>query len=219
MFIGHFGVGFGAKAAATKTSIGTLFLAAQFIDLLWPTFLMVGIERVRIAPGLTKATPLDFEFYPYSHSLLAVVIWAALFAVIYKTIERYRRGAVILGLLVVSHWVLDLVVHRPDLSVAPGVNVKVGFDLWESLAGTLIVEMGIFVVGVGLYMWHTAAKDRVGKWATWALIVFLVFVYLANLFGPPPPNAAALAWVGQSQWLLILWGYWVDRHRIVREVT
>ena len=217
MFIGHFGVGFGSKAAAPKTSLGTLFLASQFVDLLWPTLLLVGAERVRIVPGITKVTPLDFEYYPISHSLLAVFGWAVLFALVYQAIKRYPRGAVVLGLVVVSHWLLDLIVHRPDLPLVPGSSVKVGFDLWASLPGTLVVEMAIFVVGVALYLRKTVARGAVGTWALWVLIIFLVAVYLSNLFGPPPPNVEALAWVGQSQWLLVLWGYWVDRHRTVRD--
>lgn len=221
MFIGHFGVGLGAKAAAPKTSLGTLFLASQFIDLLWPSLLLVGVERVRIAPGITKVTPLDFEAYPFSHSLLAVIGWAVLFALTYQVIKKYPRGSVVLGLAVFSHWLLDLIVHRPDLPLLPDSNFKVGFHLWASLSGTLIVEMGIFVVGVALYVRNTTAKDAVGKWTFWSLIVFLVLVYLSNLFGPPPPNVSALAWVGQSQWLLVLWGYWVDRHRqsLTTEIT
>jgi len=216
MFIGHFGVGFGAKASAPKTSLGTLFLASMLLDLLWPSLLLVGAERVRIAPGITKVTPLDFEYYPISHSLLAVIGWAVLMGLSYQAIKRYPRGSIVLGVLVVSHWVLDLIVHRPDLQLAPGSNVRVGFDLWASLPGTLVVELGIFAVGVVIYLRQTVAKDTAGKWGMWALIVFLVGIYLSNLFGPPPPNVTSLAWVGQSQWLLILWGYWVDRHRFVR---
>ena len=213
MFIGHFGVGFGAKAAAPKTSLGTLFLASMLLDLLWPSLLLVGAERVRIAPGITKVTPLDFEYYPISHSLLAVIGWAVLMGLSYQAIKRYPRGSVVLGVLVVSHWFLDLIVHRPDLPLVPGSNVKVGFDLWASLPGTLAVELGIFAVGVAIYLRQTVAKDSTGKLSLWALIITLIGIYLGNLFGPPPPNVAALAWVGQSQWLLIVWGYGVDRHR------
>ena len=165
------------------------------------------------SPGITKVTPLDFEYYPISHSLLAVIGWALLVALVYQAIKRYPRGAIVLGLAVVSHWLLDLIVHRPDLPLAPGSNIRVGFDLWASLPGTLVVEMAIFVVGVVLYLRSTVAKDAAGKWGLWSLIAFLVVIYMGNLFGPPPPNVTALAWVGQSQWLLILWGYWVDRHR------
>ena len=213
MFIGHFGAGFGAKAAAPKTSLGTLFLASQFIDLLCSSLLLIGAERVRIVPGITRVTPLDFEYYPISHSLLAVTGWALLFALVYRVITRYPRGAVVLGLLVISHWFLDLIVHRPDLPLSPGSNIRVGLDLWSSLPGTFIVELLVFAVGVIIYLRQTRAIDSVGKWSLWLLIGFLLVIYLGSLFGPPPPNVSTLAWVGQSQWLLIMWGYWIDRHR------
>jgi uncharacterized membrane protein len=213
MFIGHFGAGFGAKAAAPKTSLGTLFLASQFIDLLWPSLVLLGAERVRIAPGITRVTPLDFEYYPISHSLLAVTGWALLFALVYRVVSRYPRGAVVVGLLVMSHWFLDLIVHRPDLPLSPGSNVRVGLGLWSSLAGTVVVELFVFAVGVVIYLRRTRAVDRVGKWSLWLLLGFLLVIYIGNLFGPPPPSVSALAWVGQSQWLLIIWGYWIDRHR------
>jgi hypothetical protein len=213
MFLGHFGVGFGAKAAAPKTSLGTLFLAAQFIDLLLPTLVLVGLESVAIAPGITRVTPLDFTHYPISHSLLAVLIWGVGFGAVYYLLRRYPRGAWVCGLAVVSHWLLDLVVHRPDLQLAPGLPVLVGLGLWNSLPITLIVELGIFVIGVGLYVRTTAAIDRVGSIALWSLVGFLLLVYFGGVFGEPPPNAAAFAWVGQAQWLLVVWGYWIDRHR------
>jgi hypothetical protein len=213
MFLGHFGVGFGAKAAAPKTSLGALFLAAQFIDLLLPTLVLVGLESVAIAPGITRVTPLDFTHYPISHSLLAVLIWGVGFGAVYYLLRRYPRGAWVCGLAVVSHWLLDLVVHRPDLQLAPGLPVLVGLGLWNSLPITLIVELGIFVIGVGLYVRTTAAIDRVGSIALWSLVGFLLLVYFGGVFGEPPPNAAAFAWVGQAQWLLVVWGYWIDRHR------
>lgn len=213
MFIGHFGVGLGAKALAPKVSLGSLFLAAQFVDLLWPTFLLMGVERVRIAPATTAVTPLDFVYYPISHSLLAVICWAALFAGIYHAFCRYPRGAMVLGFAVVSHWFLDLVVHRPDLPLYPGGAQLVGLGLWSSLGATLAVELPIFALGLWLYLRTTAASDALGRWGLLGLVVFLVAVYLANLFGEPPPNVTALAWVAQAQWLLVAWGYWVDKHR------
>jgi len=213
MFLGHFGVGFGAKALAPKVSLGSLFLAAQFIDLLWPTLLILGIERVRIEPGITKVTPLDFVHYPISHSLLAVLCWALLFAVPYLLLRRYPRGALVLGLAVVSHWLLDAVVHRPDLPLYPGSTHLVGLGLWSSVGATLAVELGILAVGVWFYVRATVATDAAGRWGLWGLVAFLLLVYLMNLLGPPPPSVTALAWVGQAQWLLVVWGYWLDRHR------
>jgi hypothetical protein len=212
VFIGHFGVGLAAKALATRVSLGSLFLAAQLIDLLWPTLLLLGLERVRIAPGITAVTPLDFEHYPFTHSLAAVLLWGFLFGLAYLGLKRYPRGAIVLGALVVSHWLLDLVVHRPDLPLYPG-SAKVGLGLWDSVAGTLIVELAVFGLGAALYLKTTRSKDRIGAWALWSLLGFLLLVHLGNLLGPPPPSVTAVAWVGQAQWLLVLWGYWIDRHR------
>jgi hypothetical protein len=213
MFIGHFGVAFGAKRAAPRVSLGTLFLAAQFVDLLWPVLLLLGVERVRIAPGITRVTPLDFEHYPISHSLLAVLGWAVLVGGAHFLLRRERRAALIVAALVLSHWVLDLLMHRPDLPLAPGATVLVGFGAWNSLPLTLLIEVPLFLAGLWVYARATVAKDGQGKWALRGLVAFLLVVHLANLFGPPPPDVAAIAWAGQLQWLLVLWAYWVDRHR------
>ncbi len=213
MFIGHFAVGLGLKRFAPRVSLGTLFLAAQFIDLLWPSLLLLGLERVEIAPGITQVTPLDFTHYPISHSLLAVIGWALLFALVYFFLSRSHRAAIAIAAAVLSHWLLDLLTHRPDLPLYPGNSPHFGFGLWNSLAATLAVEIPIFALGIYLYLRCTTARDRVGSVGLWALLIFLLAVYLGNLFGEPPPNVTALAWVGQAQWLLIAWGYWVDRHR------
>lgn len=216
MFVGHFGLGFAAKKAAPRASLGTLFLATQFVDLLWPILLLLGLERVEIVPGITAVTPLDFIHYPISHSLVTGVLWAALFAGVYFLLRRYPKGAWICGLLVVSHWLLDLLTHRPDLPLVPGGEARLGLGLWSSTTGTLVVELTIFVVGVWLYVRATRALDRVGSLGLWSLVGFLLIVYVGNLTGPPPPSVTAIAWLGQAQWLIILWGYWVDRHRQAR---
>jgi len=216
MFLGHFGIGFGAKAAAPKTSLGTLFLAAQFIDLLWPSLLLVGLETVEIVPGITKVTPLDFTEYPITHSLIAVFGWAVLFAGAYFLLKRYPKGAWVCGAAVLSHWVLDALTHRPDLPLVPGGATRIGLGLWNSLPGTLIVELGIFAIGVWLYLRSTRPLDRVGTIALWALVGFLGVIYFGNLFGSLPPNVTALAWVAQAQWLLVIWAYWIDRHRVAK---
>jgi membrane-bound metal-dependent hydrolase YbcI (DUF457 family) len=216
MFLGHFAVGFGAKQLAPRASLGTLFLAAQFIDLLWPSLVLLGVERVRIAPGITAVVPLDFEHYPVSHSLFAVVGWALLFGTVYFLMRRDRRTSLVLGVAVLSHWLLDWLTHRPDLPLYPG-GARVGLGLWQSLPATLLVELGLFAVGVTLYQRSTRAADRTGRWALWSLVTLLVVIYAGNLFGTPPPDATAIGWVGQAQWLLIAWGYWLDRHRPVIE--
>jgi len=216
MFVGHFGVGFGAKAAAPRASLGTLVLASQFIDLLWPSLLLAGLETVEIRPGITKVTPLDFTSYPISHGLLAVVVWGLLFAGVYQVARKYVAGAVTMFVAVVSHWVLDLLTHRPDLPLWPGSDAKVGLGLWNSLPGTLAVELAIFAAGVAFYVRTTRPVDRTGTYALAGLVAFLLLIYSGNLFGSVPPGVKAIAWAGQAQWLLVAWAYWVDRHRTLR---
>lgn len=217
MFIGHFAIGFAAKTAAPRVSLGTLFLAAQFIDLLWPTFLLMGLERVRIEPGATTVTPLVFEHYPWSHSLLAVLGWAALLAGLHFLLRRDRRSALILAGLVLSHWLLDLLVHRPDLPLWPWGGSVLGLRLWSSLLLTLALEVPLFMLGVWLYSRSTRALDGAGRWGLVGLVLFLFVVYAGNVLGSPPPSVEAIAWIGQLQWLLVLWAYRVDRRR--RAVT
>jgi hypothetical protein len=215
MFLGHFALAFAARLLAPTVSLGTLLLAAQFIDLLWPTFLLMGLERVRIEPGATAVTPLVFEYFPYSHSLLAVLGWALLIAGLHYLLVRERRSAAVLGLLVLSHWLLDALVHRPDLPIVPGGSMMVGLRLWSSLTLTLALEVPLFMLGVWLYARSTAALDGAGRWGLVALVLFLFVVYAGYMLGSPPPSVTAIAWIGQLQWLLVLWGYWVDLHRRV----
>ncbi len=215
MFVGHFGVGFGAKAAAPRASLGTLFLASQLVDLLWATFLLLGLESVRIRPGITRVTPLDFESYPLSHSLLLVAGWAVLFGLVYGLFRRYPAGAFVTAGCVVSHWLLDLVVHRPDLPLTPAGTVKVGLGLWSSLPGTLAVEFLLLAGGAALYARSTRATDRFGRYGFWGLVGFLAAAYASNLMSPAPPSVAAIAWAGQAQWLIVLFAYALDRHRHV----
>jgi hypothetical protein len=214
MFIGHFALAFAAKRVAPSVSLGTLFLAAQLADLVWPNLVLLGLEKVEVAPGNTAVTPLNFVSYPYSHSLVALVLWAALFAAIHRLIQR--RGGVVpwlLGALVVSHWVLDAASHRPDMPLLIGGGPLVGLGLWNSVAATVLVETALYLAGVWLYVRSTRALDRTGVFALWGLVAFLLVVSVANLMGPPPPSSLAVAWVAQSIWLLVLWGYWIDRHR------
>lgn len=215
MFLGHFGLGFGAKKAVPEVSLGTLFIACQFADLLWPTLVLLGIERLEIEPGATRMTPLNFVSYPYSHSLLMLCVWGVAFGVIYAGIRRSRlRAAAALALLVVSHWVLDVVTHRPDMPLTVSGSTRLGLGLWSSVRGTLAAELIAFLVGFVLYARSTVARDRVGSIGLWSLVLFMVVVYAASVFGPPPPSPRAVAWSAQAMWLLVVWGYWVDNHRL-----
>ena len=217
MFLGHYAVGFAGKKAAPKTSLGTLFLAAQFLDLLWPVLLLLRIEHVRVAPGITAFSPFDFYDYPISHGLLTSLFWSAAFGLLYYWRRRYTRGAWMLAGAVFSHWVLDFLTHRPDLPIAPGVNIYLGLSLWNSVAATVVVEAGLFIAALVIYMRTTKATDRTGRFALWGLIGFLVLAYVTSSTSPPPPETTPVAIGGFAQWLLILWAYWIDRHRTVRQ--
>ncbi len=215
MFIGHFGVGFGAKKIAPSVSLGTLFLAAQFADALWPLLILLGIEHVRITPGATRVSPLDFYDYPISHSLLALVGWGAVLGGAYLTLRNNLRGALVVAAAVVSHWVLDFLVHRPDMPILPGRSY-VGLGLWNSVPATVLAEAGVYGGGLALYLTATRAKDRIGIWALWILVVFLLGLWIASLLGPPPPGVKPVAVAGLAMWLTVPWAYWIDRHRVVR---
>jgi hypothetical protein len=214
VFIGHFAVAFAAKRAAPELSLGTLFLAAQLADLAWPTLALLGVERLEIRPGITAVTPLDFVHYPWSHSLVAMLAWGFALAIVWLAVRRGTPwAAIVLIGVVLSHWLLDVISHRPDMPLTIGGETRLGMGLWNSMAATLVVEGALFAVGVGLYWARTRALDAIGRWAFWGLVAFLVIIYIVSVFGPPPPSIAAVVWSAQAMWLLVAWAYWVDRHR------
>ena len=215
MFSGHFGVGFAGKKVAPSVSLGTLFLAAQFADLLWPILLLAGVEHFRITPGITKVSPFDFYDYPISHSLLGLEGWGAVLGGAYLLRRNNLRGALVVAAAVVSHWVLDFVVHRPDMPVLPG-REYLGLGLWNSVPATVLAEVGVYGGGLALYLAATKAKDRVGVWALWTLVVFLFVLWIASLVGPAPPDVKPVAVAGLAMWLTVPWAYWIDRHRLPR---
>ncbi|HUZ46117.1 MAG TPA: metal-dependent hydrolase [Terriglobia bacterium] len=218
MFIGHIAVALGAKKAAPKTSLGTLLLAAQWPDIIWPLFLALGWEKVEIVPGSTAVSPLDFTRYPLSHSLLAVLGWAMLLAGAYLIFRKNLRGAFWVGFCVMSHWLLDALSHRPDLPLYPGSDTLVGVGLWNSVSGTLLVEGTMFVVAVVLYSQCTQPRDKTGEYSFRLFVGLLVFLYLMGLVGPPPPSVGAIETAGFLSWLFIPWAYWIDRHRTAKDL-
>jgi hypothetical protein len=217
MFIGHFAVGFASKRVAPKTSLGLLVTAPLFLDLQRPLFLLFGWEPVRVDRGAATFTPYTFDTYPISHSLVTALAWAALFALVYWARTRYRAGAITLGLGVMSHWVLDALAHRPDLPLYPGGTAMVGFHLRDSVALAVAIESLMFVAGVALYLSFTRAKDRTGNAALWALVLFLALPFAAKAMSPAPPGPGTILWVSLVGWLVPLWAWELDRHRVVAE--
>lgn len=215
MFIGHFAVALGAKRAAPRIPLGLLIGAAIALDLIWPVFLLAGIETVRIDPGNTAFTPLAFFHYPWSHSLAMALVWGVVTAAVAFPRLRSSAAATLTGAVVVSHWVLDFVTHRPDLPLWPGGDVY-GLGLWNSIPGTFLVEGLLFAAAAGAYASAFPARDATGRWAFRALLVFVSIIWISGPFSPPPPSSTAIAIVGLLLWLFPLWASWIERHRATR---
>ena len=213
MFVGHFALGFAAKRVTPRVSLAVLFAAAQLADLLWPVLVAFGLEQVRIDPGNTAFTPLDFVSYPYSHSLLLLVVWGITFGWLYRLVTGDGRAFPVIAALVVSHWVLDFVTHRPDMPLYPG-GPKLGLGLWNSVPGTMAVELTMYAAGLWVYFRATRARDKTGRWAFLSLAVFLAIAYFANVSGGAPPSVVALYSTAIAGGIILtVWGWWVDRHR------
>jgi membrane-bound metal-dependent hydrolase YbcI (DUF457 family) len=185
MVIGHFGAAFAAKRVAPNASLGTFVMAV-----IW----------------------LDF-YYPYSHSLVAALIWGGLFGFVYFVLRRSWLVAIVLALCVLSHWFLDFAVHRPDMPLTLGNEYKFGLGLWNAPLTTLIVEGLIFVIGLALYWNGSRARDGVGRYALLFLILLLLAIYSTQFLDFTPPSERAIAYMGFAQWLLVALGYWINRHR------
>lgn len=210
MFIGHFALGLVASRAEKRLPLGTALIASQLPDALWPVFLLAGVETVAIAPGDTAMTPLRFESYPGSHSLLMVAVWGALFTVIYAAAGRARAAAMLLLPLAISHWVLDFVTHRPDMPLFPWGDLRFGLGMWRSIPLTVVIEGLLFAGAVAFY-----ARGRKVSRSFWALIATLALVYVGNVLGPPPPSTTAI--IGSMFALVPLVWWWGNKAGIAAD--
>ncbi len=213
MFLGHYAVALAAKRAAPKVSLGALFLATQWLDLLWPFFLLLGIEHVAIRPGITKINAFDFYDYPWTHSLLTSLGWALIGASILWFRRRAWKEALVFGGCIASHWMLDALVHRPDLPLLPYGTTKVGLGIWYSFWGTTFLEAAFLGVGVLMYLRTTYASNWKGRWGLWGLIGFLLLIWVFSMTMPPPSDPQMIALSMLSLWLFVPFAAWVDLHR------
>jgi hypothetical protein len=212
MVLGHYGLAFAARRYTGKTSLGTLVLAAQLADEVWPLMLLAGLEKVNIVPDAPPTLRLSFTDYPLTHSFATQVIAGVIFGLIYFLLRRDLRGALISGGLIPSHWVLDAVVHVPDLPIWPG-GPKVGLGLWRSVPTTVALEVLALTIGVLLYCSKSRAPSAKGRYLLYGFLGFLVLGYASALVGPPPQNTRALAMGGLLLWIAVPWAYWLDSAR------
>ena len=216
MFVGHTSIALAAKSGVPALSLGWWMAAAFALDLLWPFFLLAGIERVTIAPGATAFSPLVFDSYPWSHSLLMACVWGICLGAIVRWRGASAGAVTLIGAVVISHWVLDFVSHAPDMPLWPGNSPHLGLGLWNSVTATILIEGVMFTVAVALYVRATRASDRVGVVAFWSFILISAAMWASSPWSPPPPSARALAWFALGAWLLLVWAGWADRHRHAR---
>ena len=192
MFVGHYGVSFAGKRADAAIPLWVLFLAVQWLDILWAPFVLLGVEKVRVVPGFTASNPFDLYYMPYTHSLLAAFLWSGATLLAYRLLARSSdagRASLILGLAVFSHWVLDFLVHRPDLPLYDN-TAKVGLGLWDLPVIAFGLEAAILFGGMALYFQATAMKRL--PMTIFGLIMLAIQAYV--FFGPPPASDKAAAW-------------------------
>jgi hypothetical protein len=216
MVLGHYGVAFAAKKITPRVPLPLLFIAAQLADILWPVFLITHIEKYAIVPGTSVVSPYDFIYYPWSHSLAMDIFWGLLLGILYYRITKYRPGAWMVGLVVVSHWVLDLIVHIPDLPLTPFSNIKLGFGGWNSFVFTIAIESIIFYGGVFIYWKATKAISAAGHWSLILLVLLLSALFFSTFSsssGDGTPLMTIFIIFMVLQIVLILLSWWVDRTR------
>jgi hypothetical protein len=194
MFVGHYGPSFAIRAVRPEVPLWVLFVAAQLVDVVWGLLVLAGIEKVRIVPGITAASPLDLYYMPYTHSLVAALLWSFAAALVCRRVFRWPGWSVALwvGATVLSHWILDLLVHRPDLPLYDN-TAKVGFGLWNYVGVSLTLEALVLAGGLWLYLKKTIGLTPVGRLGPIVFVVLMLAMQVGMLFAPLPPSSAAVA--------------------------
>ena len=189
MFVGHYAVAFAVKSDENKIPLWVLFVAVQLLDFLWAPFVLLGVEKVRIVPGITAANPLDLYYMPYTHSLIGALVWSAVAFAIYRIksgATASRTAALLVGVAVFSHWILDLLVHRPDLSIYDD-TLKVGFGLWNYKGPEFGLEIAILIIGIALYLKRNAINSAARRYGIIVFGVVMILVQTMNTFSGRRP--------------------------------
>jgi len=220
MFVGHYGAALALKGVENRASLGLLFLGVQFVDILFFPLVLAGVERMNIVPGHTESTHFELAYMPFTHSLLASFLWAALIAVgafvVLGDRPRRRSIAIVLGAAVFSHWVLDFVVHTPDLPLLGDGSTKFGLGLWNSAWLTFFLEAAVLLGGLWLYLRATVpiAGSRLARFGMVGIVVLLIALNVYNLFGPPPAVFLEVFGLAMVSYLgLAGIAFWLDRLR------
>ncbi len=216
MFVGHLALGLAARRVDRRASLAWFVAAVTLVDLIWPVLMLAGVEHARPDPGNTAFTPLAFDSYPWTHSLLMGVVWGAAFGALARLGGLARSTASILGALVVSHWVLDLVTHRPDLPIWPWASGLYGFGLWHSVGATFLVEGVLWIAGIGIFLGARRLRGWKGALAFWSFVIVSTLIWATGPFSPPPPDSRALAVFALAGWIVIPWSWWIDSTSIPR---
>jgi hypothetical protein len=209
MFVGHLAVALAAKRSAPAMNLGWSMAGVTALDLVWPVFVLAGVERVRIAPGATAFTPFIFDYYPWSHSLVMSGVWGLVLA----GLARWRRIPAPLWLLValvMSHWMLDFISHAPDMPLWPGPSPRVGLGLWNSIPLTFLVEGSMWLAGIVVYLRIAGPRSWKARAAFWSLVAVTTIMWVAGPWSPPPPTPQALGWFGLIGWITIPWAALAD---------
>jgi hypothetical protein len=209
MFVGHLAVALVAKRAAPAANLGWLMAGVTALDLIWPVFVLAGLEHVRIVQGATAFTPLVFDSYPWSHSLVMAVVWGLALVAVARWRE-VRASAGLLVTLVISHWVLDFASHAPDMPLWPGPSPRLGLGLWYSIPLTLVIEGSLWILAIVVFL-KGRPRRREGRVAFWSLVVVSTLLWATGPWWPPPPSTRALGWFALIGWILVPWAALADR--------
>jgi hypothetical protein len=217
MFVGHYAASLALKRVETRASLGVLFLAVQFVDILFFPLVLAGIERLNIVENFTQSTHFQLEYMPYTHSFVASLFWSGVAYAFFRwVVVRNNSVALVVALAVMSHWLLDLVVHTPDLPLLSDSSLKLGLGLWNSAVATYALEAILLSAGLWLYLRSTTATSKIGKYGMGIFVILLMLINVMNIFGPLQGDSkVALAVTALTAYLLFAAAaFWLDTKRV-----